>query len=100
MNEVLPDNEKRLIEDENAFIYLSTNAIKELHLLPWADFKSRFGLYLTLGLPNGKAYVICMRSLFNERGAPAGFLTFAKGMDRTHYYHQMPPELVRLLNEM
>ncbi len=73
MNEVLPDNEKRPTEDENAFIYLNTEAIKELRLMPWADFKSRFGLYLTLGLLNGEAYVLCMRSLFKERSASEFF---------------------------
>ncbi len=98
MNEVLPDNEKRPTDGENAFAYLNTEAIKELHLMPWADFKLKFGFYPTLGLPNGEAYVLCMRSLFKERGAPASFLRFAEGMDRTHYYHQIPKDLVRLLN--
>ncbi len=98
MNEVLPENEERATEDENAFIYLNTEAIKELCLMPWADFKSKFGFYLNLALLNGEVYVLCMRSLFKEKGAPASFSKFAEGMDRTHYYHQMPMDLVRLLN--
>ncbi len=66
--------------------------------MPWADFKLRFGLYLTLGLPDGEAYVLCMRSLFNLKGVLVSFSGFAEGVDRTHYYHRMPIELVRLLD--
>ncbi len=54
MNEVLPDNEKQPTRDENAFIYLNTEAINELCLMPWADFKSKFSFYLNLVLLDGE----------------------------------------------
>ncbi len=62
--------------------------------MPWADFKSKFGIYLTIALANGEIYCLCMHSLFKERGAPL----FAEGMEQVHYYHQMPMDLVNLLN--
>ncbi len=94
----MPDGEKRPVKDDHAFIYQQTESIKELCLMPWAVFKSKFGLYLTIALANGEIYCLCMHSLFKERGAPVSFTLFTKGMDRVHYYHQMPMDMVRLLN--
>ncbi len=66
--------------------------------MPWADFKSKFSFYLSLALPDGEVYVLCMRSLFKGKGAPASFSKFAEGMNRSHYYHEMPRELAKLLD--
>ncbi len=98
MTEALPEKEVRPKADECAFIYLNTDSIRELRLMLWADFKLKFGLYLTLALPNGEVFILCMRSLFKGKGEPVSFQKFAEATDRTHYLHRMPDQLVKLLD--
>ncbi len=80
--------------DTHAFIYLDTHHVKELKLMPWADFKSKFGLYHTIRLVSSETFCFCIQSLFKERGEPEDLRIFTKGIDRTHHFHHMPKELV------
>ncbi len=74
------------------FIYLQDWQIKELKLVPFADWKMRFMLYLNLAVETVESYMICMRSCFDEK-LPKSIKDYARGQDPTHYYHQMPNNL-------
>ncbi|MCP4605157.1 MAG: hypothetical protein GY847_32330, partial [Proteobacteria bacterium] len=82
---------------ENAFIYLSTRHLRELKLLPFADFQTEFMLYLNIALENGESWNICCHSTF-EGDVPDSYKEYAKGTDPRHYYLRMPTKLAKLLD--
>ncbi len=62
-------------------------------MVPWADFKTRFALYLNLVIETGESHTICMRSC-NDEKLPKYFKDYARGCNPTHYYHRMPASVV------
>ncbi len=71
---------------ENAYIYLACRRLYELKFLPFADWKTRFMLYLNLALANGESFTICCRSTFDGDVLKL-FKDFVRGQDPRHYYH-------------
>ncbi len=97
MNIELADGQQRLRISENAFIYLQSKRIHKLRFTPFADWKTRFMLYLDLALANGESFVICCRSCF-DGDWPRSFKHFATGQDPRHYFHEMLQVLAKLLD--
>ncbi len=77
---------------DNVFMYLQDRRIVELKLIPFADWKTQFALYLNLAHETGESYSVCMHSCFDEK-MPKSIKDYARGHDPTHYYHQMPNAL-------
>ncbi len=92
MNIKLVEGQAQLTITNNAFMYLQDRRIIKLKLIPFADWKTRFVLYLNLALKTGESYMMCMRSCFDEK-MPKSVKDYARGQDPTHYYHQMPNAL-------
>ncbi len=67
----------------NAFMYLQDWRIIELRLVPFADWKKRFMLYLNLALKMGESFSICACTCFDEK-LPKSFKEYAKGNDPAH----------------
>ncbi len=97
MNIPLAEGQTRPTIPENAFLYLSPKRLRELKLLPFADFQTEFMLYLNIALENGESFTICCRSTF-DGDAPASYKDFVEGRDPRHYYLRMPTKLAKLLD--
>ncbi len=68
-------------------------------MVPFADWKTWFMLYLILALEMGESFQICACTCFNEK-LPKSFKDYAKGKEPVHYYHRMPSALAKLLDGM